>query len=305
MGTSQGWFIIVNPAAGGGRVARRWRALERELRRAGVGYTVVRSDQVGHAERLAREAVIQGFRRLLAVGGDGTLNELLNGALATGTAASADIAVAAAPLGSGNDWARAMRLPAAPRAFARCMAAGRTHQVDLGRIDFTGAPALPPRFFLNVAGAGIDAHLIAGLPVAAGRRFAYLLNLPRALREFRAPVFDVQADGIRRREAQLLVLVANGPYCGGGMRLAPCARPDDGQLDLVCVAPLSLRAALPRLRRLYDGRLGEEPWAHQQRVRVVEVAAEPPAAVQADGQLLGLTPIRISVLPSALRVLTH
>jgi diacylglycerol kinase (ATP) len=304
MGTSQGWFVIVNPAAGGGRVARRWRSLERALMQAGVGFTVARSDRAGHAESLAHDAVMRGFRRLLAVGGDGTLNEVINGACATGAATSEDVAVGAAPLGSGNDWARALALPAAPRAFARCMAAGRTRAVDLGRIDFTGRQAVPARHFLNVAGAGIDAHLIAGLPIGAGRRLAYLLNLPKALRKFRPPVFDIQADGIRWREAQLLALVANGPYCGGGMRLAPQARPDDGELDLMCLAPLALRVALPRLPRLYDGRLHEEPWAHQQRVRVVEIAAEPPTAVQADGQLVGITPIRITVLTRALRVLT-
>jgi len=304
MGTSQGWFVIVNPAAGGGRVARRWPSLERALMQAGVGFTVARSDQSGHAESLAHEAVMRGFRRLLAVGGDGTLNEVINGACVTGAAASEDVAVGAAPLGSGNDWARGLALPAAPRAFARCMAAGRTRSVDLGRIDFTGPQAVPARHFLNVAGAGIDAHLIAGLPTGAGRRLAYLLNLPGALRKFRPPVFDIQADGTRRRAAQLLALVANGPYCGGGMRLAPQARPDDGELDLLCLAPLSLRVALLRLPRLYDGRLHEEPWAQQQRVRVVEIAAEPPTAVQADGQLVGVTPIRITVLPYALRVLT-
>jgi diacylglycerol kinase (ATP) len=304
MGTSQGWFVIVNPAAGGGRGARRWGQLERALRRAGVGFTATRSNQAGEAERMAQGAVLQGFRRLLAVGGDGTLNEVVNGALAAATDVAGDVTVGAAPLGSGNDWARAMGLPPAPWDFARCVAAGRTRAVDLGRIDFTATQGLPPRFFLNVAGTGIDAFLIASLP-AAGRRFAYLSNLPRALREYRPPVFDIHADGIRRHGAQLLALVANGPYCGGGMRLAPQARPDDGQLDLVCIAPLSLRAALPRLRTLYDGSLHEEAWTHQQRIRVVEIAAEPPAAVEADGQLVGVTPIRISVLPAALRFLAN
>jgi YegS/Rv2252/BmrU family lipid kinase len=295
------WFAVINPAAGAGRAARRWPLLARELSRAGVAFDAVTTQHAGEAVLLTREAVAAGHRRLLAVGGDGILHEIVNGVMSQTAIEPSRILIGAAPLGSGNDWARGRGLPRAASALVRCLVAGRGTPHDVGVLDF---PATGSRsHFVNVAGAGFDAHVLERLPARGPRRLAYLFGLLDGLRSFRAPQFTIRA-GDRRVDARLLLaLLALGPYCGGGMRLAPRASPVDGDLDLVMIGPVRLPWDLPKLRRLFDGRLPEERFVAHSLETSVEIDSIPPVAVEADGQLVGRTPLRAGVLPGAVLAL--
>jgi len=301
MSSPRSWFAVINPAAGAGRAARRWPVLARELSRAGVAFDAVTTRHAGEAVLLAREAVAAGHRRLLAVGGDGILHEIVNGVMAQTIIEPSRVLIGAAPLGSGNDWARGRGLPRAAGALARCLAAGRSTRHDIGVLDF---PATGSRsHFVNVAGAGFDAHVLERLPAHGPRRLAYLVGLLDGLRSFRPPRFAIRAGGRRVDTRLLLALLALGPYCGGGMRLAPSASPVDGDLDLVTIEPVRLPWDLPKLRRLFDGRLSEERFVAYSRETDIEIDSDPPVAVEADGQLVGRTPVRASVLPGAVLAL--
>jgi YegS/Rv2252/BmrU family lipid kinase len=297
------WFVVVNPASGSGRSLRSWRALEAALGVEGLTFEAVVTRHAGDGEDAATAAVRRGFRRLLAVGGDGTLHEVLNGALAVPGVDSRELVLAVAPFGTGNDWARGRGVPREALALARCLTAGRTARCDVGIIEFTGTPAAPHRHFINVAGAGIDAEVLAALPRGPARRSAYLLGVLRALWSFRPPEFTLHADAREERGARLVALAANGAYCGNGMRLAPGAVADDGLLDIVTVEPLPLLAALRRLPRLFDGRLAGERWVRSSRTACLEMRANPAATIEADGQIVGTTPARLRVLPGAIQVL--
>lgn len=298
------WYVIVNPASGGGRAGRRWPSLARALDAAGVPYRSAITTHPGHAVTLAAEAIHAGYRRVLSVGGDGVLHESLNGIMGQDRVPPREICLGAAPLGSGNDWARAQAIPSGSRATARCVAACRTRLQDVGRLEFPAAtPGTAGCYFINVAGAGIDAHVLQRLPAHVPRKLAYVLGVLRSLSSFVAPSFEVEHDGSLDREQLLLALVALGPYCGGGMRLVPHAVTDDGHMDLLKVGPLRLPRELLKLRRLFDGRLAEERFATHRRVTRVAVNAHPAAGVQADGQLVGSTPFVATILPAAIRSL--
>lgn len=301
MPSPAGWFVVVNPASGRGRAARRWPALASALSQAGVDFEAATTREPGHAAALVSGAVRAGHRRVLAVGGDGVLHEALNGLMSQSDAAPDEVCLGAAPLGSGNDWARARGIPSDPEATARVVAAGRTALQDVGRLDFPDPGT--HCHFINVAGAGLDAHVLERLPHGVPRRLAYVVGVLRSLARFSPPRFVVEADGARGEARLLLALVGLGPYCGGGMRLTPQARFDDGRLDLLTVDPLRLPAELLRLRRLFDGRLPQEPFAHYASVTGARIDADPAVSVQADGQLVGRTPCVVSVLPGALRTL--
>lgn len=297
------WFVVVNPASGGGRAGRRWPVLARALSAEGVKFEAAVTSHPGHATPLVSEALHRGFQRILAVGGDGVLHEALNGVIGQYPAPSG-ICLGAAPLGSGNDWARAQRIPVDPEGTARCVAAGRAVLQDIGRLHFPlAAPGKRSCHFINVAGAGLDGYVLARLPRRVPRRLAYLIGVLRSLVTFRSPVVELDADGHRSRERLLLAMVALGPYCGGGMHLAPMAQTDDGAMDLLTVRPLRLPAELVKLRRLFDGRLPEESLARYARVHEVRIAADPPAIVQADGQIVGRTPCVATLLPRAILTL--
>jgi diacylglycerol kinase (ATP) len=295
------WYVVVNPASGRGRAARHWPRLAAALCRAGVSFEPAVTREAGDAAGLVADAVRSGFRRVLAVGGDGVLHEALNGLMSQREVQPGEVCLGAAPLGSGNDWARARGIPADPEAAAQVVAAGRTAWQDVGRLDFTAERS--HCHFINVAGAGLDAYVLERLPGGVPRRLAYLVGVLRSLADFSPPRFSLQADDTRSEARLLLALVGLGPYCGGGMRLTPRARFDDGRLELLTVDPLRLPADLLRLRRLFDGRLPQERFAHYDSVREVRIAAEPAVAVQADGQLVGRTPCVASLLPGVLRTL--
>jgi diacylglycerol kinase (ATP) len=288
-------LAIVNPAAGGGRAGRRWTRLASALDAAGVAFEQVATRRAGEATELARAALATGPRTLLAVGGDGTLHEVLNGALA----GAGRPRLAVAPFGTGNDWAREMAAPRDPAAFARMLAAGRVRAVDAGRIDYQqdGAPA--SRYFINVAGAGYDAYVLEQRERRGPRPLAYLRAVIAGLTRYRAPRFTVTGDALRVEGRLFVAFAMLGQACGGGMRFAPVARPDDGRLDLVAIDHLPAAHALLRLAKVYTGTILRDPAVRHAALRQVSIDADPPTRLEADGQLLGHTPATLTVLPGA------
>lgn len=243
-----------------------------------------------------------GYRRFLAVGGDGSVNDVVHGLMEVGLADTRELTLAVAPLGTGNDWARSLGVPKKPLAIARMLVAERSVLHDVGRIEFESADS-PNRWFINVAGAGFDAHVIASLPRPIPSAWAYLRGLLTGLASYRSPQFVISADGERLEGRMLLALIANARYCGHRMHVAPDARIDDGLLDLVTVEDLSLLRVLPKLPKLYDGSLLGDPAVQHRRATRIRIDADPPVALQADGQLLGRTPATFTVRPRALRVI--
>jgi YegS/Rv2252/BmrU family lipid kinase len=299
------WFIIVNPVSGGGRARRRWPRLATALDRHGISHESEVTSSAGHAIRLAEQAIASGHRRLLALGGDGSFNELVNGLLAQSEVPLAQLLAAVAPLGTGNDWAHAMQVPDDPDLLAAAMARGRSRRVDLGIAVAIGVAGGAPRriAFHNNAGAGIDAEALRHTPRGGPRALAYLIGLARALMRYKAPRFEFAVDGRLRSGRYLIALAAIGPYFGAGMRLAPKALIDDGLFDLVMIESMSIMGALRRLPKLFNGRLETDPAVHMVRCRSVAIRATPACGIEIDGQDFGLTPVTLTLQPGALNVL--
>lgn len=300
MSDRSAWFIIANPASGGGRAQKGWPPLAAALARRGVPWEFAGTRAPGDAARLAASALAGGHRRLLALGGDGTFNEMVNGLFAAGPPPP-DCLAAVAAHGTGNDWARAMEVPDDPERLAVLMARGAARRVDLGVAQEPDGRARA--WFHNVAGAGLDAEVLGRTPRRGPRALAYLTGLARTISRYRSPRFSIRADGELIEGVFLLASIAIGPRCGGGMRLAPRAVIDDGWFDLVTVQPLSPGAALLRLPKLFDGRLEGDPAFKVTRCRRIAIDAEPGCGVQLDGQAAGRTPVRFELLPGALGAL--
>jgi diacylglycerol kinase (ATP) len=293
------WLAILNPAAGRGRALRAWPALERALAEASVPVELATTASAGDATRLARDAVAAGRRRILAVGGDGTLHEVLNGLLG----GAARVTLAVAPGGTGNDWARGLHIPHEPRAVAAMLARGRVLAHDVGEIESAVDGGRESRFFLNLAGVGYDAWVLEHLPRRGPKALAYLAAVVSGLWRYRPPKTRWQAGTERREGSFFAVFAANGRYAGGGMQFAPRARIDDGLLDLVAIDHLGITATLRRLPKIYSGHLLEDAAVAWRQAPSLEIATDPPVRVQADGQLLGLTPASIRLHRAALDVI--
>lgn len=297
------WFAVFNPVSGGGRGARDIRRIAASLRREGVGIELAASDRPGHAAELAAAAARAGARRFLAIGGDGTLHEMVNGVLGSGAAGQAQATFALIPVGRGNDWARTHAIPRHHARAAAVVAAGKSIPHDVGLIRLAGgADGAPPRYFINAAGAGFDAHVVGRTRGRDLGMLSYMAALPASLLTFRAPELEVRTDETMVRGRYFMAFASINRYCGGGMLVAPEARFDDGLLDITVLAEISLPELLLNIKKLYDGTLPSHPKVRTFRSRTLEVGGPAPVEAEADGELVGATPIRFEVLPRHIRV---
>ena len=297
--------FILNPAAGHGRAARRWARAYRQVAAACPDHVVWTTAAAGDGAVLARRALENRYTALVAVGGDGTLGEVVNGYLDAPSALREGAAVATWPAGSGCDFARHVGARPDPRQLAALLTAGTIRRLDVGRVsgrDARGRPA--HRYFLNVAAFGLAddvALAVARHGKRLGGRLSYLVEAARAIVRARPRSIELVLEGIRASPAPYhLVVLANTSTFGGGMRVAPEADPTDGWLDLVTVGAVSRGQLLRLLARARTGDHVGRPGVMVRRVRRVEGAGERPGPLNIDGEAWGHLPATFEVLPGAL-----
>jgi YegS/Rv2252/BmrU family lipid kinase len=293
---------IVNPAAGHGRAQSRWRRLERLLRRHGVRPEVWHSRRRGHATELAREAIDLGFTTILAVGGDGTVHEVVNG-LSLNSRLRHDVELGIVPGGTGMDFVRNLGVGPGLEAAARRILHGTARRIDVGVWSDR-----PDRSFVNFAETGIGAAVVAReaqIHRSMPGRASFFLAALAAVRKQENVVTRVSVDGIPAYDGPLVsVIVANGRYFGGGMKIAPRARIDDGELDVLVLGDFSRGELLTQVWKMYPGvHLGHSKVAWLRGSRI-DVNPLEPTNLDLDGELFGRGPYSFGILPGALAVLT-
>lgn len=294
------WSLIVNPAAGRGEAARLYPLLQARLEAAGHRVTCVTTNAPGHARELARQARAAGAAALVAVGGDGTVHEVLNG-LGNSPEAMAGVALGIIPVGTGNSFLRDFGV-GSPEAAVERVLAGRQRAVDVGH--FTCA-AGEQGLFLNLLGIGF----IAEVCLLANRRYkgwgaaGYTLAALQALLSLRSYSGTLILDGEERRGRWSMLAVCNSQYTGGAMWIAPPAVTDDGRLDVVALAGGSRLQFVRLLGDVFQGRHLGRPGVSHATARVVEIACEQPLRLMPDGEVYGTTPVRVEIWPGALQLL--
>lgn len=281
--------FVVNPQAGGRLFKRGRRNLLAALPDSGLQYEVATTEGRGHAAELARQAA-QRSDVVVAVGGDGTVHEVVSGLVKSGT----DARLGVIPVGTGNDFAKMLEIPRKPKAALAALSNGRARRVDYGRVRWEGGDGGGEATFINVAGTGIDASVAEA---AAGFRFLtgtprYLAAVIQTLQGWNAPDMAVQiSENGRMRDLQsgehLLVIVGNGRCAAGGFYLTPAARIDDGRLDVCAIRSAPLRrilAIIPGVIR--GGRHVREPEVMAEQAEKITVTSIQPLPIQADGEVL-------------------
>ncbi|MBI4803235.1 MAG: diacylglycerol kinase family lipid kinase [Elusimicrobia bacterium] len=300
--------FILNPAAGHGRAERVWETFRDELLRALPDASCLRTDGPGHAGDIACEAAAGGATRLIAVGGDGTFSEVLDGVMRSPPGLRRAVALACLPAGSGCDLARHLAIPKDRQGILDFLTGGTRRPVDVGRVRYTGADGSElQRHFINIAGfgaAGDVARHIQRTGKALGGRFSYALASARALLGAQAKTLRLYADGQDLSGRYHLGVLANTSTMGGGMLIAPGALDDDGALDLVLVSDMSRLRLLWNLPRIYNGTHLNEPGVSLHRVRSLKVKSDETVYLNIDGEADGMLPASFEVLPRAVAVLT-
>ena len=293
--------FLVNPAAEGGSVGRRWPELAHRAAALGLSGDALLSERPGQLGELAKRAVEQGASLLVAVGGDGTVNEVVQGLAGRD---GAELAVI--PRGTGWDFARTYRIPRRLEDAVAVARDGRTRAIDLGRAryrDWDGSEA--ESYFANVASAGMSGAIAKRAnetSKALGGKISYAWATLTVFARWRNAQISVVVGSEERSGPMYDVIVANGRYFGGGMKITPEAETDDGLFDVLLIGDVTKKDLVLTLPKIYRGTHLPHPKAELLRGSRVTIDAPIPLPVELDGEQPGTTPASFEVVPKALRL---
>jgi len=288
--------VILNPSAGQGTAGDLVSFLSQAFQRHNVRYHLTLTSAPGHATELARSAT---GPVVVAVGGDGTINEVVNGL------AGSEKHLGIIPAGSGNDFIKSVNIPSNPRdALEHLVNRGRPMSVDVGTVEchenwpsLEGGIPSSIRCFVNGVGIGFDAEVAAktreirflkGFPL-------YLLAVLKTLGRYRSPEFEIRIDGYQERGRKLLVAVGNGRCAGGGFYLTPDAKVDDGVLDVCLVEDIPVRKILMLMPRVMRGKHKGVRYVNFQRGKEITLTSQDRFYVHADGEIVGRNVQRVQI----------
>lgn len=298
--------VIVNPHAGRRRVGEEIPELERTLRARGLDYRLLRTQGRGDATRFARQALESGGRFVVAVGGDGTVHEVVNGMFGPeGTPVGEDPVLGVVAAGSGCDFVRTFGLPGDATRACHHLEGDNTYPLDVGKVTYTTASGTSDaRVFVNVAEAGLGAAVAARAERMSARlgQAKYFVGFWLTLPRFKLANVNVRADRRTYEGPAYMIVVGNAQYYGGGMKVSPRSYPGDGVVDvLIFKGPKS--DSFTMLPKIYRGE--HVPNDHIEELRVrheLVVEADRALPIEADGEVLGTTPVTVHVLPQPIRM---
>lgn len=300
--------FIINPAASAGETGRsQGRLLKLIESHFPDGFTLDVTTRPGHATEITRKAIGEGVDLVVSVGGDGTMNEVINGFLPKRKLPRKSSRLGLLCSGTAGDVLRNLGLPESPKEQLEAIVGKKTRSVDVGKVTFTSKEGeKKERFFLNDCNPGMAAKVVQrvtpGLKRLGGFLAFGLASTYTAL-TYRGHEMTVTLDRKRTVSGRFLsVAVSNGRYAGGGMDFAPNSRIDDGVLDVVMIRDQSVLARLFNFPKIYSGKHINYPWVTYIQARRVRIESSQRVPLEADGELLGFLPCEIEVVPKVLKV---
>lgn len=305
------YFFIVNPRAGSGKTMFEWLPAERKLKRLGIPCDIAMTDHKRHATALAYEAASKGYRKIIAVGGDGSLHETFNGicrwCARTGTPTE-EFLLGVVPIGSGNDWIRSLGVPNDTSEVVDLIRKNSVGVMDVVRVKSSGGRLA---YMANIGGVGFDSHVCKRVNIQkeSGRRgkMIYLNSLRYTIFNLKPVYISVVADGEVIFTGQCFsVALGNGRYSGSGMRQVPLAVMDDGMLDYTVIPKAPLAKVLKELPRLFNGTLNQSEYVISGKCRSLQIVPmdEQSADIfELDGEIEGLLPMSVEITGHQINVI--
>ena len=305
------YFFIVNPRAGSGKTMFEWLPAERKLKRLGIPCDIAMTDHKRHATALAYEAASKGYKKIIAVGGDGSLHETFNGicrwCARTGTPTE-EFLLGVVPIGSGNDWIRSLGVPNDTSEVVDLIRKNSVGVMDVVRVKSSGGRLA---YMANIGGVGFDSHVCKRVNIQkeSGRRgkMIYLNSLRYTIFNLKPVYISVVADGEVIFTGQCFsVALGNGRYSGSGMRQVPLAVMDDGLLDYAVIPKAPLAKVLKELPRLFSGTLNQSEYVISGKCRSLQIVPmdEQSADIfELDGEIEGLLPMSVEITGHQINVI--
>jgi YegS/Rv2252/BmrU family lipid kinase len=301
------WTLILNPHAGGGKGRRDLGHIEKLLKDEGFLYHLIISEYPKHAIKLAKQAVENGARQIIVAGGDGTLNEVVNGIFLQKECLPEQVLIGMIPVGTGNDWIKTFGIPNNYQLAVDKIIEGKTLLQDVGKLTYAEEEKVNTRYFSNMAGFGFDALVAAKANQLKqkGRTglLVYLQSLLTAFFQYQTRKVSVLVDGEQVEDFIFSVSVGIGKFNGGGMKQAPNAVPNNGIFEVTVIRKIGVWGILSNLIGLYNGNYINDSRVQCFQANELSIESLKPLAGEVDGESLGNSQFHISILPGKLQVI--
>jgi len=300
------WKVIVNPNAGSGRGGREWDEIGDLLKAAGIQFSSAVSQFKYNSIDLVRQAWSEGYRKFIAVGGDGTIHEVVSGIMSMNPG-DGEATLAVIPVGTGNDWGREWGVTIDHRMAVDIIAKGNTKVQDLAEVRSFKFGKENTRYMANIGGLGFDANVcfkVDGYKDAGKTGSSlYIRGLLRAFFGYTNKRFKIDVDGSTLYEGKVFSTAFGiGRYSGGGMLQTPEALPDDGLLEVTVIKKIPKLKVIFSMKKLYSGDIYTIKEVIHAKAKEVHVVSAPVAKVEVDGEAVGFTPVTVTMIPQALRI---
>ncbi|MEG0467550.1 MAG: diacylglycerol kinase family lipid kinase [Mucinivorans sp.] len=302
------WFAIVNPVSGKGHGLRDWPQISSLLDAAGVAVDALFTLYKYHATELVVRAINQGYRKIIIMGGDGTIHEAINGLFIQKIVPSAEVTFAVIAVGTGNDWVRMFGISRNYTEAIRSITDGVTFLQDVGRVSYTESQVPQVRYMANVGGVAYDAAVCRSFNRLKERGYRgswlYIRAAIKNAITYRCKHTTVVADGNTIFDGKMFTAsAAIGKYSGGGLSQTPLAIPDDGLFDMTIIPKMNRLKLFFRFGALFNENIYNISRIELHRAANINISSNPPTSLELDGETLGLSDFSFSIIPKAIRII--
>ena len=306
--TKSNWITIVNKAAGGGKAEKAWPRISQLLDQYQISFEPHFTNRRLHASIIARNKIKEGYSKIIVVGGDGTMNEVINGVFAQGRLQTTEVMLGMISVGTGNDWARMFNIPSDYEGAIQTIKQQKTFIQDAGLVSYRKNGKEWKRYFINIAGLGFGARVVERTNRMKERGksgpMLYFYNMFLSLLRYKSQKADIEIDGTCFARRIFALNVGIGKYNGGGMIPLPHAVADDGFYSITLIKKVGKLTLLANIKRLYNGSIAKHSKVETYLAKSVQIDSSPRLKVETDGETLGHGPVSFQIIPRSVRVVS-
>ena len=306
--TKSNWITIVNRAAGGGKAEKEWPLISQLLHQHQVPFEPHFTNRRLHASIIARNKIKEGYSKIIVVGGDGTMNEVINGVFAQRRLQTTEVMLGMISVGTGNDWARMFNIPSDYEGAIQTIKQQKSFIQDAGLVNYRKNGKEWKRYFINIAGLGFGARVVerSNRMKERGKSgpMLYFYNMFLSLLRYKSQKADIEIDGTCFASRIFALNVGIGKYNGGGMIPLPHAVADDGFYSITLIKKVGKLNILANIKRLYNGSIAKHSKVETYLAKSVQIDSSPRLKLETDGETLGHGPVSFQIIPRSIRVIS-
>lgn len=306
--TKSNWVTIVNKAAGGGKAEKEWPLISQLLHQNQIPFEAHFTNRRLHASIIAKNKIKEGYSKIIVVGGDGTMNEVINGVFAQGRLKTTEVMLGMISVGTGNDWARMFNIPSDYEGAIQTIKQQKSFIQDAGLVSYRKNGKEWKRYFINIAGLGFGARVVERTNRMKERGksgpMLYFYNMFLSLLRYKSQKADIEIDGTCFARRIFALNVGIGKYNGGGMLPLPHAVADDGFYSITLIKKVGKLTLLANIKRLYNGSIAKHSKVETYLAKSVQIDSSPRLKLETDGETLGHGPVNFQIIPKSIRVIS-